>query len=104
MHHRKDALFHFAGVLRPYTHTQHTLVRCRDTEDDHLALCKGNVNARWTGHAGGVAVRGEFPGIQDGKVRLAKVLELGIGGADEHVVHEEGVVCPRTHNPDQLRY
>ena len=38
--------------------------------------------------------------VVDGVVRLPEVCELFFGGADQHVVHEEGVVRATRDHPD----
>ena len=51
-------------------------------------------------HVAGVAVDREGTSIQYGEVRLAKVQQLLVSGTNEHVVHEQSVVRPSTHNTD----
>lgn len=50
------------------------------------------------GHVGSVAVDRERPRIEDGEVRLAKLGELLLGRADQHVVHEQRMVGARAHH------
>lgn len=57
-----------------------------------------DVNGGGGGHERGEAVDRECAGIVDHKVRLAKGCQLGLGRPDEHVVHEERVVCSCTHD------
>ena len=77
-HDGEDTLLHLTGVL--------------GTKDDHLHPLEVDLDARGRAHALGEAVRGELAGVVDDKVGLAKVGKLRLGRADEHVVHEEGVV------------
>lgn len=78
VHDCKDALFHFPSILR--------------AEDDHLHAAEADVHAAAARHVRGVAVAGEGAGIEDGKVGLAKVVELLFSGSYQHVVHEQRVV------------
>ncbi len=86
VHDREDALLHLTGVL--------------GAEDDHLVALEVDLDRGGGGHAGGEAVGGELAGVVDDEVGLAKVLELLLGRADEHVVHEERVVGTAANDAD----
>jgi hypothetical protein len=86
VHDGEDALLHLAGVL------------C--AEDDHLHALEVDLDGGGGAHALGEAVSGELAGVVDDKVGLAELGELVLGGADEHVVHEEGVVGAGTDDAD----
>lgn len=72
VHHAKDALLHFPRVLR--------------AEDDHLHPLKVDLDRRGGRHARGVSVGGKGASVENRKVWLAKVFELGVRRSDEHVV------------------
>lgn len=59
-----------------------------------------DINTGRRGHVAGVAVDWEGTSIEDGEVWLAKVQQLLVSGANEHVVHEQSMVRPCTHNSD----
>ena len=85
VHHGKDAFFHLAGVLR--------------AEDHYLAPLKREIDARLRGHVRGVAIGRETPRVEDHVVRLAELGQLLAGGANQHVVHEEGMVGALADHP-----
>ena len=78
VHDGEDAFFHFAGVF--------------GAEDDHVAFFKGQGYGCAGVYAFYSGVRALLAGVVDDVVRFAEVVEFFGGGADEHVVHEEGVV------------
>ena len=78
VHDGEDTLFHLSSVL--------------GTEDNHLHALEVDLDGGGRGHTGSETVGRELAGIVNNKVGLAKLLELVLGGTDEHVVHEEGVV------------
>ena len=71
-HDREDTLLHLTRVLR--------------AEDDHLHALEVDLDGGRAAHALGEAVGGELTGVVDDEVGLAKVLELFLRRADEHVV------------------
>jgi hypothetical protein len=78
VHNGEDTLLHLSGVL--------------GTEDNHLHALEVDLDGCGRSHTGSETVRRELAGVVNNKVGLAKLLELVLGGTDEHVVHEEGVV------------
>lgn len=67
------------------------------TEDNHLLLGEVDGNGGGGGHTGGEAVGGESTGVVDDIVGV-EVLELLARGPDEHVTHEESMVCASADN------
>lgn len=61
---------------------------------------KVDLNRRRRGHTSGETVGRELTSVVDDKVWLAKVLELLARRADQHVVHEEGVVGTSANDSD----
>ncbi len=86
VHDGEDALLHLAGVL--------------GAEDDRLASLEVEVDAGLRRHPFGQAIGGELAGVVDDEVRLAEVSEFLGGWADEHRVHEQGVIRPRADDAD----
>eukprot|EP01137_Pigoraptor_chileana_P000325 Opistho-2@36320 len=86
VHDRKHALLHLSRILR--------------AQNDHFAAPKVKRNARGARHALCVTIGREFASVVNCVIGLAKVLELLHSRADEHIVHEECVVCARTHDTD----
>ena len=86
VHHCEHALFHFARVLGSQNH--------------HFPALEAQVNAGRGSHLRSVAVGRKAAGIVDGKIRRLKLVQFGFGRADEHVVHEERVVCPGANHAD----
>ncbi len=86
VHDREDTLLHLTGVL--------------GTEDNHLATLEVDLNRGGRGHTSGETVGRELAGVVDDEVGLTKVLELLLGRADQHVVHEESVVGTRANDTD----
>jgi hypothetical protein len=78
VHNGEDPLLHLSSVL--------------GTENNHLHTLEVDLDGCVRRHAGRETVRGELAGVVDDKVGLAELLELLLSRADEHVVHEEGVV------------
>ena len=81
----EDTLLHLTGVL--------------GTEDDHLLLGEVDGDRGGRGHTGGESVGREGAGVVDDIVGV-EGLELLSRGADEHVAHEQSVVCTSTHDSD----
>lgn len=67
------------------------------TKDNHLLLGEVDSDGGWGGHALGVSVGWERSGVVDGViwVEVFKILAIW---ADQHVAHEESVVCTRADN------
>ena len=78
VHNGEDTLLHLSSVL--------------GTEDNHLHPLEVDLDGGIRSHTGGETVCGELASVVNNKIGLAKLLELLLGGTDEHVVHEEGVV------------
>lgn len=74
--------FHLTGVFR--------------TENDDFATLQTQVNTCPTRHAGGEAIGGESPGVVDHEIGRTKGLKLFVSWPNEHGVHEQGMVWPRT--------
>jgi len=102
-HDREDTLLHFTSIL--------------SAEDNHLHALKIDFNRGGGAHTLGETVGGELTSIVDDKVGLAKVFELLLGRANEHVVlrhvrnnmksdwrpmayHEKGMVSTSTDDSD----
>ena len=86
MHDRKHAFFHLTGIF---------------TAQDHLfAPLQRKINARATVHLSGQSIGRKLPGVVDHVVGLAKVLKLSRSRYDQHVLHEQGVIRPRTKHTD----
>jgi len=86
MHDGKDTLLHLAGVFR--------------TEDDHLHTLEVDFNRGCGTHTLRKTVGRELTSVVDDEVWFTKVGELLLGRADQHVMHEEGVVSTGANNPD----
>ena len=86
VHDAEDALLHLAGVLR--------------AQDDHLARLQVDVDRRRARHEARVSVHRKRASVEDRKVRGSERRELCLRGADQHVVHDEGVVGPGAHDAD----
>ena len=86
VHQREDALFHLTGVL--------------GAEDDHLVGFQVQRHAGVGVDALDVRVRRKLAGIEDGEVRLAELVELGVARPPKHVVHKQRVVGAAGHDPD----
>ena len=86
VHDRKDALFHLTGVL------------C--AKNDHLHTLKVDFYRSGGAHALGETIGRELSSIVDDKIGFAEFLELLLGGTDEHVVHEQGMVGSGTDDAD----
>lgn len=71
-HDREDTLLHFTSIF--------------SAEDDHLHALEIDFNGGSGTHTLGETVGGELTSIVDDKVGLAKVFELLLGWANEHVV------------------
>ena len=78
VHDGENAFLHFSGVL--------------GAKDDHLHALEVDLDGGGGTHTLGETVGRKLAGIVDDKVGLAKGLEFVLGRADEHVVHEEGMV------------
>lgn len=80
VHDGEDSLLHLTCVLR--------------SQDDHLALLEVQRHCSIVDHVGDVPVSAELSSIED--VVVCSILEVSVqlllGGLDEHVRHEEGVV------------
>ncbi len=104
MHNREDTLFHFTGILSTRWATDLAFIsylkQLDRPKDDHLHTLEIDLDRGGRSHASGEAVRGELSSIVDYEVWLPKVGELLIGGADEHVVHEQGMVCTSAYDAD----
>lgn len=102
-HDREDTLLHFTSIL--------------SAEDDHLHALEIDFNGGGGAHALGETVGGELTSIVDDKVGFAKVFELLLGWANEHVVlrrvrnnmqsdwrpmahHEKGMISASTDDSD----
>ena len=59
---------------------------------------KADIHTCGRGHVAGVTIDREGSSIQNGEVRPAKVQQLLVCGPDEHVVHEQSMVCSGTHH------
>jgi hypothetical protein len=81
----KDSFFHFPSIL--------------STKDNHLLVLEVESNGCRRGHTASVSVGGESTGVVDGVVGL-EVLQLLLGGADQHVAHEESMVGTSADNAD----
>ncbi|KAH3664895.1 hypothetical protein OGATHE_003710 [Ogataea polymorpha] len=81
-HHGENTLFHLTSVL--------------GSQNDHLHLLEVDLDTGGRRHAFGEHVRRELAGVPDREVWLAKVAQLLVGGSDQHVLHEQCVVGPRT--------
>ena len=55
-------------------------------------MFEADVHTGAAGHVVGILVGGEGTSVVDHKVRFAKCFQLFISGADQHVVHEQGVI------------
>lgn len=88
IHDGEDPLLHFSGVL------------C--AEDDHLPLLEIQSHRGDIGDALDVLVGVELSGVED--VVVGAGMEVGLefllGGADQHVVHEQSVVGTGAHHSD----
>ena len=69
-------------------------------KDHHLHALEVDLHRGGRGHTGGEAVRRELSGIVNYEVWLPKVGKLLISGADEHVIHEQRMVCTSAYDPD----
>ena len=78
VHDGEHAFFHFARVF--------------GAEDDHVFVFKGERDGGGAGNAFDGAVGRAVAGVIDDVIRLAEARQLGVGRADEHVVHEQRVV------------
>lgn len=67
---------------------------------DALDSLEANIHTGGRGHVAGVAVHRESSSIQNGEIRPAKVQQLLICRPDEHVVHEQGMICSGAHHTD----
>lgn len=85
-HDREDALLHLAGVFR--------------SKDDHLLRLEVDGDTSAGSHTGRVPVCRERTGVVDSEIGTSVSLHLLLGGTDEHVSHEETVVCTSTDNTD----
>ena len=81
----EDALLHLSGIF------------C--AEDDHFLISKVNCDGRSRGHALGVSVGWERPGIVDGIIGV-EMLEIFRVRADEHVAHEKGMIGSGADHPN----
>lgn len=86
VHDGEDALLHLARVL--------------GAENHHLATLEVDLDRSLRRHARREAVGRELARVVDGEIGRAKLLELLGRRADEHVVHEEGVVGARRNDAD----
>jgi len=86
VHDGKDTLLHFPSVL------------C--TENDHLHTLEVDFDGGGRAHALRESVGGELAGVVDDEVRFAEFQEFRLGGTDQHVVHEQGVIGTSANNPD----
>mmetsp|Transcript_46496 Transcript_46496/g.120682 ORF Transcript_46496/g.120682 Transcript_46496/m.120682 type:complete len:347 (-) Transcript_46496:367-1407(-) len=80
VHDCEDALLQLPRVLSP--------------QDHHLLALERNGDGGGGGHALRAAVRGEDASVVDHKGVLELFCELLLRRRHEHVLHEEGVVCP----------
>lgn len=83
--HSEDTLLHLAGVF--------------GTEDDHLLLSEVDGDRRGRSHTSGESVGREGTGVVDDIVGV-EALQLFPRWANQHVAHEEGVVCTSADNAD----
>jgi hypothetical protein len=74
----EDTLLHLSGVLR--------------TEDNHLLFRKVDCNRGSRSHALSISVGGERSSVVNGVVWV-EVLEIFSLRSDEHVSHEQSMVC-----------
>lgn len=88
MHLCTYTLLHFTSIL--------------SAKDNHFVALEVDRHGGGGGHTSSVAVGREFASVEDGKVGSAKVLQFFFGGADQHVAHEEQVVCTGGNNTDLL--
>ena len=78
VHHREDALLHFAGVFGAQNH--------------QFAVFEVQADAGSRTHARGVLVGRKAAGVVDHEVGLAEIRQLLARRPDEHGVHEQGVI------------
>ena len=86
VHHREDALFHFAGVF--------------GAQDDEFASLQADIDAGAGGHLVRVRIGGKLAGVVDHVVGLAEIGRFFRRGTDQHVVHEQRVVRPGADDAD----
>lgn len=83
------------GLGSPFFHLSSVL----STKNDHLLLGEVDCHRGSRGHTSGESVRWESTSVVDDIVRV-EALELLPRRADEHVTHEQGMVCAGTDNAD----
>jgi hypothetical protein len=69
-------------------------------KNNHFHPLKVDLDGSCAGHTSCEAIGRELTGIVNNKVRLAKLGEFLFRGTDEHVVHEEGMICTGTDDAD----
>ncbi len=84
VHDREDALLHLPGVLGAENHDFPVL----EAQVDGGRRESGGLVGSW-----------KLAGVVDDVVRIPEALQLLGGRADEHVVHEEGMVGARADDP-----
>ena len=78
IHDREDALLHFTGIL--------------GSENDKFAAFEVKIDRRWRGQGGSRGIRLELTSVENYEIRFAKGSEFLLGGTNEHVVHEKGMI------------
>mmetsp|Transcript_23072 Transcript_23072/g.27225 ORF Transcript_23072/g.27225 Transcript_23072/m.27225 type:complete len:271 (+) Transcript_23072:215-1027(+) len=86
VHDRENAFLHFARVL--------------SSEDHHFARSEVQRDRSARAHAFGRPVARESTGVVNRVVWFTEVGKFLLCGADQHVVHEEGVIGAASNDPD----
>ena len=62
------------------------------SKDDDFLVFEADVDRRFGGHAASVGVCRKLARVENHIVWLPEIVQLFLGGPNEHIVHEEGVV------------